>query len=272
MRVAVLSELVLRIKTAQDECTSLAPITTAHADFDVPAAYAVAHEIHNARLAEGAVPVGRKIGFTNRGIWDEYGVHQPIWGYVYDRTLVRAAGTEVLCAISHYAEPRIEPEIVLHFRSPPPRNGDADAILASIDWIAHGIEIVQSHFPDWKFKVADTIADSALHGTLLLGPPQPVQTLGDHLVERLTGCSVTLSCNGEPRATGSGRNVLGSPLSALAHLVNVLSDQPGYPPLAAGEIVTTGTLTGAYSVRVGDVWSTSFCGIALPGLRVQMIK
>jgi hypothetical protein len=49
----------------------------------------------------GARPVGRKIGFTNRAIWPKYGVHQPIWGTVYDETLSFAAdgrATVSLCA------------------------------------------------------------------------------------------------------------------------------------------------------------------------------
>jgi hypothetical protein len=30
------------------------------------------------------MPVGRKLGFTNRAAWPEYG---PMWGYVYNRTV-----------------------------------------------------------------------------------------------------------------------------------------------------------------------------------------
>jgi 2-keto-4-pentenoate hydratase len=46
---------------------------------------------------------------------------------------------------------------------------DPPGANACIDWIAHGIEIVQSHFPGWKFQAADTIADWALHGRSFLG-------------------------------------------------------------------------------------------------------
>jgi len=34
------------------------------------------------------MPVGRKIGFTNRTIWAEYNVYGPICGYVYNRTKI----------------------------------------------------------------------------------------------------------------------------------------------------------------------------------------
>ena len=40
--------------------------------------------------SKGWKPVGSKIGFTNRTLWDRYGVHEPMWGTVYDRTLIQA--------------------------------------------------------------------------------------------------------------------------------------------------------------------------------------
>jgi 2-oxo-3-hexenedioate decarboxylase len=42
-----------------------------------------------------------------------------------------------------------------------------------------------------------------------------------------------------------------------------------HPPLAAGEIVTTGTLTRAMPIRPGETWSTSLHGIPLNGARLR---
>ena len=47
----------------------------------------MAAALHQRRLGAGWKPLGRKIGFTNRSIWPRYGVFEPIWGMVYDRTL-----------------------------------------------------------------------------------------------------------------------------------------------------------------------------------------
>jgi 2-oxo-3-hexenedioate decarboxylase len=69
--------------------------------------------------------------------------------------------------------------------------------------------------------------------------------------------------------SGRGSNVLGSPLAAIAHLVSVLAAQPRHAPLAAGEIVTTGTVTAAHSVRPGEIWQTEVRGIALPRFAVE---
>jgi 2-oxo-3-hexenedioate decarboxylase len=56
-------------------------------------------------------PVGRKIGFTNRTLWDRYGVHEPMWGWVYDRTLIEAQDNEANVRLDELVQPRIEPEI-----------------------------------------------------------------------------------------------------------------------------------------------------------------
>lgn len=263
--------LAAEIKAAQDARKTLKPISARAPGFGVAQAYAVAHLVHEARVAEGARPVGRKIGFTNSGIWDTYGVREPIWGYVYDRTVVRLDGDRTTCRIGRFAEPKIEPEIVLHFAAAPPAGADAAEILRCVDWMAHGFEIVQSHYPGWKFAVADTIADSALHGTLLVGPQRPVAEVASDGVAALESFSLSLACNGKQREMGRGSNVLGSPLLAIAHLVSVLAKQPDYARLQAGELVTTGTITAAYDIRPGETWRSELRGIALPGLSVDFL-
>jgi 2-oxo-3-hexenedioate decarboxylase len=44
---------------------------------------------------------------------------------------------------------------------------------------------------------------------------------------------------------GHASSVLGGPLSAVRHLIELLSSDQNDPPLAAGEMVATGTLTRA---------------------------
>jgi 2-keto-4-pentenoate hydratase len=143
---------------------------------------------------------------------------------------------------------------------------DPAELLACIDWIAHGFEIVQSHFPGWKFRAADTIADGALHGTLCVGEPQEVRRLGASLMSDLERFAIALSCDGNVRERGKGSNVLGSPLTAVAHLIAVLAKQSRTKPLQAGELVTTGTLTTALAIHAGETWTTELEGIAMPGI------
>jgi 2-oxo-3-hexenedioate decarboxylase len=266
-------ELIAALGTPQ----AIAPFTTRDPSFDMARAYAVAASVHAARLAQGEQVVGRKIGFTNRTLWDEYGVREPIWGFVYDTTLFRPRGGRATAALGSFAEARIEPEIVLHIKAAPPVTRDSErgqapvdvesAMLDCIDWIALGFEIVHSPFPDWKFKVSDTVAVNGLHGMLIVGDPVPVASIPDS-AKRLREFRVALRKGDAVAAEGGGANVLDSPLLALAHFVGVLARLPQFPPLAAGEVVTTGSLTSALLVAPGETWSTTLSGIALPPLAI----
>jgi 2-oxo-3-hexenedioate decarboxylase len=246
---------------------SIPALTSRDPEFGVTGAYAVAEALHRARLARGERVVGRKIGFTNRSLWPVYGVDAPIWGHVYDTTLVYARDARAEIPVGPLPEPRIEPEIVLHFAAAPPTTGDEAAILACVDWIAHGFEIVQCPFRDWKFKVADTVAANGLHGALVIGTQVAVAGIAD-CARKLRELRLTLFKNGAPHAEGTGANVLGSPLLAFAHFAGVLARLPQFAPVGAGEVVTTGTLTDAYPVAAGETWRTRIEGIGLPGLEL----
>lgn len=239
-----------------------------HRGLTVAAAYDVVEIIRQKRAARGETPVGRKIGFTNTTLWDRYGVSGPIWNYIYDSTLHDLAATGAAFALAGLAEPRIEPEIVLHLSHTPHVGMDDAALLGCIDWIAHGFEIVQSVFPAWKFTAADAIAAFGLHGALLLGDRQAIAGDSPRWLQALTSFAIDLACNGQAIAKGHARNVLGGPLQALRFLLQELARTPGSRPLRAGEIITTGTLTDAMPAHAGDCWTTRFSGIDLPGGQV----
>lgn len=268
-RVEAVAEEVLAVLGSGRQ---LAPFTDRRADFGLEEAYRVTAEVRRRREAAGERPVGRKIGFTNRTIWAEYGVHQPIWGYVYDRTLVDLAGEgPTRFPLAGLAEPRIEPEIVFGLAAAPEPGMDATALLGCIDWVAHGIEIVQSFFPGWRFAVADTVAACGLHGALLVGPRHRVAERPEGWLRELAGFEIELFRGGALVDRGQSANVLDGPLLALRHLVEVLAADPDNPPLAAGEIVTTGTVTRAFPVAPGESWTTAPRDIPLEGARLTFV-
>jgi 2-oxo-3-hexenedioate decarboxylase len=86
-------------------------------------------------------------------------------------------------------------------------------------------------------------------------------------MDELESFSVDLSCHGQIREVGSGSDVLGSPLKAIAHLLGVLDKQQA-TQLQAGEVVTTGTITKAQTIHPGETWQAELQGIALPGMTV----
>lgn len=232
-----------------------------------PRGYAAARALHEARLREGWRPVGRKIGFTNRRIWPLYGVYEPIWGWVYDRTLIRAQGDEATVALSGLQQPRIEPEICFGLRAAPRSSSPAD-LIAALEWVAHSVELVQCDQPGWKTSLEHSTGLNGLHARLVLGTPVALDQLSD-VQSALPRIEMVLRKGDEIVDRGTGEIVLGSPLSALAHLVELLARQPWAPPLSAGEIVSTGTLTDAHPVAPGETWRTELIGLPLAGLRLR---
>lgn len=245
----------------------IATFTSRDPAFDLDRAYRVTPVVRRLREARGERVVGRKIGFTNRNIWAQYGVYAPIWGYVYDSTMRDLASLDGPVPLAAFAEPRIEPEIVFGLASAPRAGMDEAALLSCIGWVAHGFEIVQSIFPGWVFAPADTVAAFGLHGALFVGERHPVAERRDEWLRALSDFSVTLRC-GDVVEHGHARDVLDGPLSALKHLVDLLAGDAHNPPLAAGEIVTTGTLTLAMPVKAGERWSTELAGIPLDGISI----
>jgi 2-oxo-3-hexenedioate decarboxylase len=75
-------------------------------------------------------------------------------------------------------------------------------------------------------------------------------------LDRLATFEIDLYRDGTHMDHGLARNVLDGPLSALRHLVKLLADDPINPPLAAGELVTTGTLTRAFPIEARQHWWT----------------
>lgn len=233
------------------------------------AAYRINCRIRDLRTDAGERVIGRKIGFTNRTIWDEYNVHAPIWGYMYDTTFRDVAPEEARFSLAPFCEPRIEPEIAFGFARAPLAGASEEDLLASIAWYAHGFEIVDSLYKDWKFEAADTVAAFGLHGAYLCGPRRHLKDEDStRLQAALQSFEIELARDAETIDIGQGGNVLGSPLTALRHAIEVIANDPDADPVGAGEIVTTGTVTRAFPIKPGETWSTTVTGLALDNLRV----
>jgi 2-oxo-3-hexenedioate decarboxylase len=247
------------------------PFSQRDPGFGLPDAYRVTNLVRRKREATGERVIGRKIGFTNRTIWEQYRVYAPIWGFVYDRTVRKLADFSAGFSLVGLAEPLIEPEIIIRFRSAPSPDMNERALLGCVEWVSHGFEIVQSIFPGWKFSPADTVAAYGLHGALFVGTTHPVAGREDEWLRKLASFEIDLLCEGAHIDHGRAANVLDSPVSALRHLIALLADDPVNPPLAAGEIVTTGTLTKAMPIAAGQKWSTRLTGIELDGAELGFV-
>jgi 2-oxo-3-hexenedioate decarboxylase len=269
--MADLKDIAGRLIAAHDGATMLLPITASAPEFSVADGYAVLHAIETRRRAQGWRAVGRKIGFTNRTIWPRYGVYQPMWAHIWSHTVHFAQGNHASLDLAPFVQPRIEPEVAFGLRGAVPLTQDPVALLSAVEWIAPSFEIVQSHFPDWKFTAADCTAAFGLHGALVVGTPITIDDADrTRLAAMLPITEVTLSRDGTTVDRGVGANVLDSPALALGHLARLLAGQPQFPALAAGEIVTTGTITDAWPVEAGQTWSSDYGALGITGLTLRL--
>ncbi len=213
------------------------------------------------RQARGERALGYKIGFTNRSLWPVYGVHHPIWAPVWNTTLTLLDGPLAEVELRRFAQPRLEPEIVFGLAHTP-ASAEPDAVFDAIEWIAHGFEIVQCPYADWKFDAAQAIAAQSLHGALIVGPRRATWIAPGW--EALASIRLSLLRDGALVAEGEGRMALDNPVLALGHLVREL-ERVGRV-LMPGEIVTTGTLTDAQPLAPEQRWETRLQGADLAGL------
>jgi 2-oxo-3-hexenedioate decarboxylase len=252
-----------------DTGRQIEPFSSRISSFNLDYSYRVTAAVRKMRETRGELPVGRKIGFTNRTIWPEYNVYAPIWGYIYDRTVHHLAEIGETFSIVNLVEPRIEPEIVFRLAVAPVPGMDEKTLLASVDWVAHGFEVVQSIFPGWQFSAPDTVAAFGLHGALLIGSRHSIATHAEDWSRTLSTFEIDLKRDGAVVDHGRATNVMGGPVSALRHLIDLLARDQVNPPLVAGEIVTTGTLTRALPVAPGQTWTTELTGVALDGICIR---
>jgi 2-oxo-3-hexenedioate decarboxylase len=244
------------------------PPSSREPGFDLPTAYAVEAELVRLRRARGRTAVGRKVGYANKAMWRALKLETLVWAHMYDDTVTMALGNSASISLGKMCSPKIEPEIVFRLRHPVDRaNLEPAAVLASVEWLALGFEIVDSVFADWKFQPADFVAAFGLHAALVVGEPRPVTAdLIPSLVEQLPQCPLRLLKNGELIAEGSGRNSLRSPALCLGELAVAIARRAGEEPLAAGELVSTGTLTEPQPMQPGETWTASVEGVGLPEL------
>jgi 2-keto-4-pentenoate hydratase len=117
----------------------------------------------------------------------------------------------------------------------------AEEMAAAVECLHPAIEIVDSRFSDWIGVGSPSLAADNAAGWQSTD---------------LNDVEVSMALNGETKKTGTGADVLGHPLAALAWLANDRAAHGG--GLRAGEVVTTGTCTGVVFANAGDTGVAHF--------------
>jgi 2-oxo-3-hexenedioate decarboxylase len=128
-------------------------------------------------------------------------------------------------------------------------------VLAATEAVFGAIEIFDSRYADYSYRLPDVVADNAGAARIVLGPQ--ARKPGELEDLRLIGCVFRL--HGEVVGTGAGGAALGHPAAAVAWLVNTLA--AGGRHLAAGSLVLSGGLTAPVPLGRGQPVSADFDGL-----------
>ena len=263
--------LAQELMAAYADRRTIAAPSARDAGFDLTTAYVVEAELARLRRASGRTTVGLKVGFANKAMWRVLKLDTLTWAHMYDDTIHHAESGAASLPVGRMYSPKIEPEIVFKLKTPlAPGDLDPAAVLEAVEWLALGFEIIDCVFPDWKFQPADFVASFGFHAALVVGQPRSVDAaMIPALVEELPRFKVRLLKNGELADEGSGKNSLRSPALCLGELAAALGRQPGAEPLAAGELISTGTLTTAQPIAAAETWSATVEGLDLSALTLR---
>jgi 2-keto-4-pentenoate hydratase len=223
---------------------------------DLTDGYRVQQELVALLTADGDRVAGYKLGLTSAPMQALMGVDSPDFAPVLASHL-RQDGATVTAG--SFIAPKVEAEIALVLRDglAGPDCTEQD-VAAAVSGAVAALEIVDSRITDWQIALADTVADLASSGAVVLG--QEVRPDGFDL--RLTG--MVLTGNGSLIATGAGAAALGGPLTAVAWLVRTLHPLGG--SLQAGQFVMTGALHAAVSLAPGQHYRAEFDRLGPVGL------
>ena len=266
---ALAREVVMASETGQ-----MIPVPfSARPGFDLNTAYEVEAILKRLREASGHRAVGRKVGYANKAIWRILKLESLVWGHMYDDTMHYADNNSTTLTIANTRSLKIEPEIVFGLKtSLSSDNLDARAALDATDWLALGFEIIDCPFPGWQFQPSDFVASYGLHVALVVGERIAVRPESiPQLLDDLPRFKVRMLKSREFVEEGSGKNSLRSPALCLAELASAVAKRSPNEPLAAGEIISTGTLTDGHTLEKGDVWTAEVTGLAVPALTLTLV-
>jgi 2-keto-4-pentenoate hydratase len=237
-----------RLFEAEKNRRPIAPLSEEYPRLSADEAYRIQLLNVERLLAAGRRICGKKIGLTSPGIQEQFGVHEPDYGHLFD--FMDCPGGEV--PFDELVQPRIEAELAFVLKKD--LSGGkvtAEEVRGAADYVSAAFEVVDSRILGWKIKLPDTIADNASSGRYVRG------------ASRIRPRDIDLSCvrmklykNGKPAGEGVSAAVLGDPAAAVAWLANRLWDYR--VELKAGEIILSGAFFGALPAARGDVFTAEY--------------
>jgi 2-keto-4-pentenoate hydratase len=225
---------------------------------DLAEAYAMQEQLHALFAADRGAIVGYKIAITTPVMQRLMGIDHPCGGAIFAR-MTHASPARLRRA--DYVNVAVECEIAVRLGADLPgnlmggRRYDRDSVADAVGACMAAIEIIDDQNADYKKADAlNLIANNAWNGGVVLGPERK-----DWRTSDLATLAGRMLINGESVGSGSGADVLGHPLAALAWLANTMAERGR--PLRAGMVVSTGSIVSTKWPKPGDTVTAEIDGL-----------
>ena len=224
------------------------PLSDKHPELSMVEAYSVQRALEQALVLRGERVIGWKAGFTNATIQGQYGVTEPVLGFMLGSG-VFSGGDSI--PIDRFASVGVEVEVAFLLKRDLAGPGvtPVSALLA-VEGAMPSLELIDFRCSG-KPRGADVVADGVFANAIVLGRPlTPVAAL-DLALE-----GVVFEQNGQVVATNTAAEVMGNPLTSLAWLANTLGRMGR--GLAAGDVVLSGSISKVLRPEQGESVRASF--------------
>lgn len=246
-----LSDVAAALRSARADAQPIEPPTKTWPSLDADGGFKVQQINSEYAVKNGDRLVGYKLGNIAKVMQTAFGLDHPDYGFLHASSFIYE-GTTI--SRNKFIKPfvELEPAFVLKSSLKGPNVTVADVINA-IDYAIPAIEIIDSRVKNWAIDLPDTLADNGSTGGIILGGTP--RKLTDLTLNNTRGF---LKFNGEEVMSGNTKNVLGNPISAVAWLVNRLSEYN--IEFKAGQVIMPGSCLEAIPMEKPGYWSCTFEG------------
>lgn len=186
---------------------------------------------------------GYKMGLTSKAKQRDVSVFEPIHGYILKSFEIPKGG---VVSMKERIHPRVEPEVAVvlktELRGPGVTLRD---VVAALDGVYPALEIVDSRYEGFIFKLEDVIADNTSAAGFMVGRVNLMPQLNE-----LNLLGISVRKNGAIVETGAPAAVLGDPLLSVVSLANTLGKES--KSILPGMLILTGGITQSVSFKAGD--------------------
>ena len=232
----MLSTLAQRLDQAEKNAEAVEQLSN-KVELNLAQAYEIQKLSIRQRIARGEKLVGIKMGFTSRAKMKQMGVNDLIWGRLADAMLIEQ---DQSINLDSYIHPRAEPEIAFKLNKDLSGMISFQQALEAIEAVAPAIEVIDSRYQNFKFSLADVIADNCSSAGFIIGQWQPPSI-------DISSLDMQLKVDNEITMSGLSSEILEHPVNSLVEAARIITEYG--ETLKAGQIVLAGAATAAVALE-----------------------